>query len=155
MHFDNNQKIIDKIYLILSFYKYFQLKCPDCPKFLATQQSLRMHIFTHIPEIDWPYECEYCQKRFKMRSDLPKHFNSILHRHDPEIPDKDTNEYYAILDRSFTKPDPTQYLFSLIEEVPTIIECPVTGRFFVPGPGYDQHIQVGFSLRIDETMEVF
>ena len=81
-----------------------------------------------------------------MRSDIPKHFNSILHRHDPEIPDKDTNEYYAILDRSFTKPDPTQYLFSLIEEIPTIIECPGCGLIFVPGPGYDQHIQVGFDL---------
>ena len=81
-----------------------------------------------------------------MRSDLPKHFNSILHRHDPEIPDKDTNEYYAILDRSFTKPDPTQYLFSLIEEVPTIIECPGCGLYFVPGPGYDQHIQVRYGL---------
>ena len=108
-----------------------------------------MHVFTHIPETEWPYECEYCQKRFKMRSDLPKHFNSILHRHDPEIPDKDTNEYYAILDRSFTKPDPTVDLFSFspyslggtYEELPPIIECPGP-RYFVPGPEYDQYIQV-------------
>ena len=121
------------------------MKCPECPKFLATQQSLRMHVYTHIPETDWPYECEYCQKRFKMRSDLPKHFNSILHRHDPEIPDRDTDEYYAILDRSFTKPDPTLYMFTFIEEEPAIIECPGCEQIFVPGPGYDQHIQVNLN----------
>ena len=116
---------------------------------MATIQSLRMHVFTHTPETDWPYECEYCQKRFKMRSDLPKHFNSILHRHDPEIPDKDTEEYYAILDRSFTKPDPTQHMFVLTEDVlaalnPTVIECHGCENIFVPGPGYDDHLKVKY-----------
>ena len=124
------------------YFLNFQLKCPDCPKFLATQQSLRMHIFTHTPEIEWPYECEFCQKRFKMRSDLPKHFNSILHRHDPEIPDINTAEYFAILDRSFTKPDPTLHLFTWIQEDPTILECRGCDNIFVTGPDYDQHIQV-------------
>lgn len=80
-----------------------------------------------------------------MRSDLPKHFNSILHRDDPEIPERDTDEYNAILDRSFTKPDPTQYLFELIyEEVPNVIECRGCENIFVPGPGYDEHLQVKY-----------
>ena len=107
-----------------------------------------MHIFTHTPEIEWPYECEFCQKRFKMRSDLPKHFNSILHRHDPEIPDINTAEYFAILDRSFTKPDPTLHLFTWIQEDPTILECRGCDNIFVTGPDYDQHIQVNILVLI-------
>ena len=75
-----------------------------------------------------------------MRSDLPKHFDSILHRNDPQIPEKDTDEYYVTLDRSFTKPDPTTILF-VIEE-PNIIECRGCENIFVPGPGYDEHLQV-------------
>ena len=81
-----------------------------------------------------------------MRSDLPKHFASILHRHDPEIPDKDTDEYYVILDRSFTKPDPTNILYNIKEEEPNVIECRGCENIFVPGPGYDEHIKVNIYL---------
>ena len=143
---NNIYRCILDIFYANNVFHILQLKCPECPKFLATQQSLRMHIFTHTPEIEWPYECEFCQKRFKMRSDLPKHFNSILHRHDPEIPERDTDEYYAILDRSFTKPDPTQYLFTIIEEEHNVIECQGCANIFVTGPGYDEHLQVNIGL---------
>ena len=102
-----------------------------------------MHIFTHRPEIEWPYECEFCQKRFKLRSDLPKHFDSLLHRQDPNIPERDTDEYYVILDRSFTKPDPTEILYQpMFEEPLNVIECQGCEDIFVPGPGYDEHIKV-------------
>lgn len=77
-----------------------------------------------------------------MRGDLPKHFDSILHRNDPQIPDRDTDEYYVILDRSFTKPDPTQFLFTILEEDLNVIECRGCENIFVPGPGYDEHLQV-------------
>ena len=80
-----------------------------------------------------------------MRSDVPKHFDSVLHRHDPDIPEKDTDEYYVILNRSFTKPDPTDILYVTKEDDLTVIECQGCENIFVPGPGYDEHIKVTIS----------
>ena len=60
-------------------------KCPECPKALASRQSIKKHMLTHRPESEWPVSCELCEKRFTGVQELQKHFSTPAHKEDEKV----------------------------------------------------------------------
>ena len=60
-------------------------KCPECPKALASRQSIKKHMLSHRPETEWPVSCELCEKRFPGIQELQKHFATPLHKEDEKV----------------------------------------------------------------------
>ena len=60
-------------------------KCPECPKALASRQSIKKHMLSHRPETEWPVSCELCEKRFPGIQELQKHFSTPLHKEDEKV----------------------------------------------------------------------
>lgn len=60
-------------------------KCPECPKALASRQSIKKHMLSHRPETEWPVSCELCEKRFLGIQELQKHFSTPLHKEDEKV----------------------------------------------------------------------
>ena len=78
------------------------VQCPKCPKMLSAKHALRKHLLSHQPESEWPFKCEYCEKHFQAKGDLPKHFATKKHKDDPEIPNPGTAEFKEVLERCST-----------------------------------------------------
>ena len=75
-----------------------QVKCPECPKMLSCKAAIRKHLLSHRPESEWPFHCIFCFKRFQAKGDLPKHFFTYRHRHDPRIPEVGTDAWRQLLE---------------------------------------------------------
>lgn len=80
-------------------------KCPECPKALASRQSIKKHMLSHRPETDWPVSCELCEKRFPGIQELQKHFSTPLHKEDEKIK-PGSESLRDILNRCETKQPP-------------------------------------------------
>ena len=77
-----------------------KIECPQkCGKFLSGHGAIRKHLLSHRPQHEWPYQCEFCLKRFQARADLPKHYNTAQHKNDPDIPKQGTPEWNALIQR--------------------------------------------------------
>jgi len=79
------------------------VQCPKCPKMLSAKHALRKHLLSHLPENEWPFQCEFCYKHFQAKGDLPKHFATKKHKNDPNIPNPGTEEFKEVLERSSIK----------------------------------------------------
>ena len=80
--------------------KKTKVECPaKCGKFLSSHGAIRKHLLSHRPKHEWPYQCEFCLKRFQARADLPKHYNTAQHKNDPNIPKQGTPEWNALIQR--------------------------------------------------------
>ena len=76
------------------------VECPEkCGKRFTSQSAIKKHLLSHRPQHEWPYECEFCKKRFQARADLPKHYNTALHKDDPNVPKQGTPEWTALMQR--------------------------------------------------------
>ena len=75
-----------------------------CGKFLSSHGAIRKHLLSHRPKHEWPYQCEFCLKRFQARADLPKHYNTAQHKNDPNIPKQGTPEWTALIQRCKVNP---------------------------------------------------
>ena len=80
-------------------------KCPECPKALASRQSIKKHMLSHRPETDWPISCELCEKRFPGIQELQKHFTTPLHKEDEKVK-PGSESLRDILNRCETKQPP-------------------------------------------------
>ena len=80
-------------------------KCPECPKALASRQSIKKHMLSHRPETDWPVSCELCERRFQGVQELQKHFASPTHKEDEKVK-PGSESLRDILNRCETQPPP-------------------------------------------------
>ena len=93
-------------------------KCPECPKALASRQSIKKHMLSHRPENEWPVSCELCEKRFMGVPELQKHFTTPLHKEDEKVK-AGSESLKVILNRCETQ-QPPEIDNDTIERVKTI-----------------------------------
>ena len=94
-------------------------KCPECPKALASRQSVKKHWLSHRPESEWPVSCELgCEKRFPGIQELQKHFSTPLHKEDERVK-SGSESLRDILNKCETK-EPPEIDNETIERVKTV-----------------------------------
>ena len=75
-----------------------KFKCPECPQKFTHKISIKAHLITHKPQNEWPFCCQFCQKRSQKSNDMLKHYLSKYHENDrPEI---NTPEFEDLMRRS-------------------------------------------------------
>lgn len=120
-----------------------KLPCPTCGKFFVSQNNLKVHMKTHLPEYQRPFKCRFCERRFNTTRVCTEH--ERLHTGEKPYKCKTCGKAYA---RSETLKDHQR------EHTGEGYTCSVCSRTFTDRGNFRHHMkqhenQLGVKLTLN------